>query len=96
MRAIIISFVCMTDSAKLVLFNLVEIIYSGIYFFADDEENPSTTLEWRIPVYARGTSSTWEDTHWGHEQEEELQFSVKGAISFFSSLQLISYFLLSP
>lgn len=45
MRAIIISFVCMTDSAKLVLFNLVEIIYSGIFFFADDEENPSTTLE---------------------------------------------------
>jgi len=87
MLAIILSFVCMTDSVKLVLFNLLE----RIFFFADDEENPSTTLEWRIPVYARGASSTWEDTHWGLEQEEELQFSVKGAISFFSLLQLLVF-----
>lgn len=39
---------------------------------ADDEENSSATLEWRIPIHARGASSTWEDTHWGYEQEEEL------------------------
>jgi len=45
MLAIMLSFVWMIDSAKLVLFNLVERIHSGIYFFADDEENPSTTLE---------------------------------------------------
>lgn len=63
-------FVCTIDSGKFLC--LVERIYSRIQIYADDEENSSPALEWRIPIHARGASSTWEDTYWGYEQEEEL------------------------